>query len=460
MPRKTLAKFIYENLLKASWPGVAMDEVKQVVHCPKGQILILIKGEYHLKFYWYSSEKKEYNLRESYSEIVFPKTFDIRKLIFFRRNGNYKLAYEHQFKSITNPLNKNVNKIKLNTSSRLKFHKQNIILPLRLFSKSMKDAKYVYDKSTSYKNSTQNYLSGIKSHDYSNNVKKRTTYMEKGEFHFLVDRLYLKTKDSKKDFHKYLDEGDLKSMEELMTELLKYDVLSEEYLRRLSDYFIKVRLKDIIELGKEILSLKSTDLTTTVARKTIEKMELVGVSQLETLWQKYFEKNLLYLIFTYKKIFPKVELKDIEGEKKYPDFIGINHYNGLDIIEIKTHLKNVLVWDNSHQNFYFSPEMSKAIVQTKNYMDAIMQERFKIAEDRENITKFTDEENLYHPRGIIIISSRNKLTTNTGQKEKLKRDFTKLRNSVHDIEILTFDEIINIADEYIKNIIPDVRNGR
>src|SRR4030042_6238604 len=102
--------------------------------------------------------------------------------------------------------------------------------------------------------------------------------------------------------------------------------------------------------------------------------------------------------------------------------------------------------------------MSKAIVQTTNYMDAIMQERFKVAEDREKITKFTDEENLYHPRGIIIISSKGKITTNTGQQENLKRDFTKLRNSVHNIEILTFDEIINIADEYIKNIIPHAKN--
>jgi len=102
--------------------------------------------------------------------------------------------------------------------------------------------------------------------------------------------------------------------------------------------------------------------------------------------------------------------------------------------------------------------MSKAIVQTTNYMDAIMQVRFKIPEDRQKITEFTDEENLYHPRGIIVISSQERLTTKTGEGEKLKRDFTKLRNSLHNIEILTFDEVLNIADEYIKNIIPKIEN--
>ena len=116
------------------------------------------------------------------------------------------------------------------------------------------------------------------------------------------------------------------------------------------------------------------------------------------------------------------------------------------------------MWDSSHENFYFSSEMSKAIVQTTNYMDAIVQARFQNTEDQAKITQFTDEENLYHPRGIIVISSQSKLSTKTGEDEKLKRDLTKLRNSLYNIEILTFDEIINIADEYIKNILPEVTN--
>lgn len=453
----TLAKFIHDKLTEGGWPGVVLEEDKQSVKVANGDILTLKRNEYTLNFYWYSSKDKTFSQRENYGTIAFPKDYDLRDSLYFRPNGYYKLSREQQFKSIINPRGREVKKIKVsNTSKITKFFKGTLVLPVNVFNNLMVDAEFVYSKAKSYKDSTENYLANIKSHNYSKNVRKRTTYIEKGEFKFLVDRLYLKTKRNKKDFLKYLGNDDVKSLEELITELLRHDALSDDFLRKLNDYFIKERLKDIVELGKVILSLRSADLKTALAQKIITQMSLTDISQLETLWQKYFEKNLLYLIFTYKKIFPKVELKDVEGDKKYPDFIGINHYNGLDIIEIKTHLKNALVWDNNHKNFYFSPEMSKAIVQTANYMDAIMQERFKVTEDREKITQFTDEENLYHPRGIIIISSNEKLTTKNGEEEKLKRDFTKLRNSLQNIEVLTFDEVLNIADEYIKNIIPKV----
>ena len=460
MARKTLAKFIFDNLTQAAWPGLVFDETKQSIKVPNGDILALKKGEYHLKFYWYSFDRKEYSKKDKFGEIVFTKNYDIRKLLYFRNNGNYKLSYEQQFKNIINPLGKNVKRLKISKTTRaLKFYKEGLSLPVEVFVKAMQDAEYVYNKSSAYRSSTENYLSNVKSYDYSKNVRKRTTYIEKGEFNFLVDRLYLKSKRSRRDFLRYLNDGDFKSLETLITELLRHNVLSDDFLRRLNDYFIKERLTEIIKLGRGILSLGTTNLNTNSAKKIIALIGLTNVGQLESLWQRYFEKNLLYLIFTYKKVFPKVELKDVEGEKKYPDFIGINHYNGLDVIEIKTHLKYALVWDKGHKNFYFSPEMSKAIVQITNYMDAIMQERFKVQEDREKITKFTDEENLYHPRGIIIISSQAKLTTKIGENEKLKRDFTKLRNSLLNIQILTFDEIVNIADEYIKNIIPQVENS-
>lgn len=452
----TLAKHIFDLLTTAGWPGIDLDQGKQTLKVTTGEILKLVRGEYHLGFYWYSPRDKAYNHREKYGTVIFPKDFPITSYLYFRNNGYYKLSREPQFKDIINPLDKEVKKIKISaTSQTIKFYKDLLVIPVNLFIQAMNDAEFVYQRGKSYKSSTENYLTGVKSHQYSKNVKKRTTYIEKGEFSFLVNRLYLKSKKNKKDYLKYLDSSDLTSLEEIITELLRHDVLSEEFLRKLNDYFIKERLKDIISLGRDLLDLGTPSLKTVSAKKIINKMELTTVGQLETLWQRYFEKNLLYLIFTYKKIFPKVELNGIEGEKKYPDFIGVNHYNGLDVIEIKTHLKNVLIWDKSHQNFYFSSEMSMAIVQTTNYMDAIMQERFKDTADREKITTFTDEENLYHPRGIIIISSEAKLSTKKGEDEKRKRDFTKLRNGVHNIEILTFDEIINIADEYIKNIVPE-----
>jgi hypothetical protein len=141
----------------------------------------------------------------------------------------------------------------------------------------------------------------------------------------------------------------------------------------------------------------------------------------------------------------------------------VNHYNGVDVIEIKTHLTPALVWDNEHKNFSFSPALSKAIIQTMNYMDAVKEGRFASEEERSKITGFTDKENLYRPRGIIIISSANRLVKNQARmathKDEMIRDFTKLRSSLHNIEILTFDEILDSADHYIKSIVKKAKKS-
>jgi len=127
-------------------------------------------------------------------------------------------------------------------------------------------------------------------------------------------------------------------------------------------------------------------------------------------------------------------------------------------IEIKTHLKNVLVWDNSHKNFAFSSELSKAIIQTINYMDALSDNKIKKTKDKKDLLAYLNiDENLYRPRGIIIISSKDKICRSqnrltSDQKTRLNKDFTKLRNSIHNIQIFTFDEILSITERYVENI--------
>lgn len=455
----SLEKYFLRKLTLAGWPGVVLDETTHVTSCSKGEIIKLSNNQYTLQFITYSERKREYYDRENYKGIIFPKNFNIKRTLYFKIDGNYKISCEPQLKKIINPQGKEIAYIKIVEGRNIRrFHSGNLILSRDIYNKAQKDAEEVYSRKKSYANSSENYLSKQASRKYSNEAKSDTTFLEKGEFSFAVDRFNLPTKKKKSDFEKYLNPTDISSIETLVDALLKNEVLSDEFLRRLNDYFIKERLKDIIAFGKSILNLGSTNLGTSVAQELIGKLEVGSIGQLETLWQKYFEKYLLYLIFSYKKIFPKVELTNIIGTKRYPDFIGINHYNGLDVIEIKTHLQKILIWDNSHENFYFSPEMSKAIVQTMNYMDGITQQRFQNPDDRTKITEFTDEENLYHPRGIIIISSDSKLTTRSDKPEELKRDFTKLRNSLQNIEILTFNEILNIADEYIKNITSEVNN--
>lgn len=449
---RSIPRFLYKKLNTAGWPGLQVNYESKTLDCPDGRILDYADNKHTLNFWYYAQDKHQYGQREKYKSIIFSENLDVRRLLFFRRSGSFTLSRESQFKSIINPKNKDIEKIFVTTGNQLLFRSNNLYIGARTLKKALYDAQEVYSKGRSYQKSAEHYFSNLKSVNYSNQEINKTTYIEKDEFKFLVSRLNLETKRNKADFQKYLSTEDLIAIEDLTTSLLQKDVCTEDFLRRLNDYFIKERLADIIELGRRIIALRSTRVDTIQAKSVIAELNSGEIKALEAIWQKYFEKYLLYLIFTYKKIFPQVELQNIEGDKKYPDFIGINHYNGLDIIEIKTHLKRILSWDPNHNNFYFTPEMSKAIVQTVNYMDAIVRERFQKTEDKENITRFTDQENLYHPRGIIIISSLAELTTKKDKPEELKRDFTKLRNNIQNIEIVTFDEILGIAKEYIQNI--------
>lgn len=453
----TPAKYLHEHLSGAELPDLTLSDDETTLTCPQGPIVEKQGKNWQLHFWYYDANKEQYIHRDQYKTLVFPSDFDVRNYLYLRNGGYYTLSFERQVKRILNPEEKDVEVIKLVSSKDFKrFFGKNLTLSINVFLEVLGECRRIFDKKKSYGNSTENYLLNLAATKYSKYTKKAVTYIQPGEMTFLVDRINLKTKKSKKDFAKFLNDNDVSSLEDLLDKLLKYQAFSDGFLRRLNDYFIKEHLKEVIEIGKKILALRRADLSTDAAKEILARLEIESVSQLETLWQRYFERYLLYLIFSYKQIFPKVQLTDIQGTKKYPDFIGVNHYNGLDVIEIKTHLTKVLQWDNSHQNFYFSAEMSKAIVQTSNYLDSITKERFKDTNDRRKITNFIDEENLYHPRGIIIISSKKNLTTKRGKGAELERDFTKLRNGLLNIQILTFDEVLDIPDDYITNIADNV----
>jgi hypothetical protein len=315
-----------------------------------------------------------------------------------------------------------------------------------------------YEQAKSYSNKFLNYKASEFQRNYFGIEKEKKTLSSKGEFSFVIDRFNLDTKRTKADFEKYLNENDLNALQDLNLKLIQKEVFGSDYLTKLNDYFIKIRLEDIIKLGREILNLKSPNLTTLGAKKVLKKITSDGktIKQLESAWQNYFENYLSYLIFSYQKLYPKIEL-NVDLQKKYPDFIGINHFGGVDIIEIKTHLKHVVTKDPSHDNYAFSSELSKAIIQTINYMDALIQEKIKKKTQKENIKGEILEGNIYRPRGIIIISSYDTLAKGVkptdAEFEKIQRDFTKLRNGLHNIQILTFDEILNMAENYKDNII-------
>ncbi|MBU1046234.1 DUF4263 domain-containing protein [Patescibacteria group bacterium] len=455
-PRESREKIIefFKNL---EWPEMVFEDEK--ISCPAGNIVIFDDKSVYIDFYYYKKSKNIYEKKNNRQTLVISYKTNIWDVLNVRYINGYDISWFEYIKNILD-INNSFEKIKIIYGGKKilrKTKEKTIQIPESIFIDMASDSYEVFKKGKSSKNRLETFLINKLKLKYTNKMPRETTTIAKGDFSFMVERFNLKNKNEKKDYINYLDIEDTNNLEYFTEKLIKDEVFSSDFLRSLDEYFIKEKLKDIIIIGKEILSLGTTDMKTEKAKNVILKIvdNVEEINQLESLWQKFFEKYLLYLVFSYKKIYPKIEFKDVEGDKKYPDFVGVNHYNGLDIIEIKTHLKTTLVWDPSHKNFGFSSELSKAIIQTMNYMDAIVQKRFQNSSDEKKITNITEEENLYHPRGIIIISSNKKLTTSKLDKVKskcLKRDFTKLRNSLQNIEILTFDEILQVTEDYVKNI--------
>lgn len=426
-------------------------------------ILKTEKDFLRIVFYNFDEKLNKIIKREKYISLFIHKSLNPLKFINYwlneeKNNFGYNFSKEHWiFKKIF----EGVDSVKISANYKTTIQKRSNILLIKPeeFKELQKEINGINKRASSSKNSLLNFLVNQAKFTFLNKRTQRTTSIIKGDFDFLINRLNLTTKKNKKDFQACLNDNDINSLGTLFEEMIKKEVFDKEYLRKMDNYFMKEKLEKIIANGKEILNLKSDSVKTLDAEKIIKKLFNEQIGQLETVWQRFFENYLLYLFFSYKKIVPKVELTDLDNlDKDYPDFIGVNHYDGIDIIEIKTHLKNILTWDNKHKNFAFSSEMSKSIIQTINYMDAISDGRIKKTKDKKNLLDYLNiDENLYRPKGIIIISSTNKICKNQNrltpdQKNRLKKDFTKLRNSIHNIQVFTFDEILSIAERYAENM--------
>jgi hypothetical protein len=131
------------------------------------------------------------------------------------------------------------------------------------------------------------------------------------------------------------------------------------------------------------------------------------------------------------------------GNTKFPDFSLITHDNFLDILEIKKPATPLIKLDTSRDNFYWEPEISKAIIQTENYI--------------ENVSKHSDAIRSYildsykinlkvvRPRGIILAGN----TADYGS-QKQKDDFRLLTQSIKNITFVTYDELLTRLENYIE----------
>jgi len=177
--------------------------------------------------------------------------------------------------------------------------------------------------------------------------------------------------------------------------------------------------------------------------------------KLEARWQKFFKDNILYFNFGYVERFEKVK---VFGDKKinYPDFILLDTYGFLDIYEIKTHLTQILSYDDGRNNFYWHAEIAKAISQAENYIDAIMKREDEVIKDIRD--EYGINVDAVRPSVYIIAGSRNILagkqtsTFSHSKKAKMKSDFRRLNNSLKNIKIFTYDDLRETFNNMLKKL--------
>ena len=172
------------------------------------------------------------------------------------------------------------------------------------------------------------------------------------------------------------------------------------------------------------------------------KNKLNDNSASEATWQKFLSKYILVLRNSYGEV---LEKESVSLSGKFPDFMLINPHSYLDIFEIKKPATNVLKHDSSRNNYYWDIELSKAISQVVNYLHQAQRNSGTLIEDiRKN--KGIDI-SIVRPRGYIVAGTRKQLTN-----PKMSDDFRILNDSLKNIDIIFYDDLLNNLETFMKRI--------
>jgi len=113
-----------------------------------------------------------------------------------------------------------------------------------------------------------------------------------------------------------------------------------------------------------------------------------------------------------------------------------------DIIELKRPDMDVLLYDNSHRDYYFSQSVSVAIGQCHRYLDILHA-------DASNGFRYNPEIVAYYPRATIVIGR-----SDGWDKSKLKA-LHGLNSRLKDITIMTYDQLLAQGERLIEIIQTD-----
>jgi hypothetical protein len=187
-------------------------------------------------------------------------------------------------------------------------------------------------------------------------------------------------------------------------------------------------------------ALNATTQINTLRMLSAEMAKALDASHGESWWQDFIKANILLMQQGYIMALDKLNVA--LGITKFPDFALITHDNYLDILEIKKPDSPVLKEDVGRGNFFWDPEMSRAIIQTENYIESVTRHgdalRSYLKDHHELDVK------ALRPRGIILAGDTRAFDT-----QKKRDDFRLLSQGIKNIVFLTYDELLTRLNNYI-----------
>jgi len=160
----------------------------------------------------------------------------------------------------------------------------------------------------------------------------------------------------------------------------------------------------------------------------------------ELRWWEFLEKNLFLIYWKYIEIIKELSVEDISRRKV--DFWLIDSYWFLDIFEIKKPNTKLLSNSIDRWNHYWHNETIKAIVQAEKYVYDIEKNSNSVKNKilkkiGWNLISKWDIE-VIKPKVYLIIWDTKQL-----DNEKKQKDFRILKNWLKNVEIITYDELLN-----------------
>lgn len=278
----------------------------------------------------------------------------------------------------------------------------------------------------------------------------------------VIERLYKKEKVSSNDIvnvvktlstgidSNILKDKDREKVAHLIPNLIKNGKIKIS-LKDVTD-INKDRLKDIIQIGRDLLLKKSG-----VEKKLGIEREYIGK---EYAWQRYFEMYGSYLLFgSIEQQIPQAALtlnSELRNTNSNLDLLTINRYGFLDVVELKKSDEFLFKIDDSHDNIVPTSKLSTAISQVNNYLMLLpySQESGELVKGAESAT------------GMLVIGSTNSLMrkehiekymqknnmTESVVKLKLRKSLRDLNYSYAHIQIVLYDELLDNLEKFINQM--------